>query len=70
MQTTPLSFSLADLQEASRGGVQISKLIELAPSAERLVVIVRDVPSGNLGSVFIPLKPLLELEPAPAPNPR
>lgn len=70
MQTTALSLSQANLQEAAHSGVQISKLIELAPSAEQLVVVVRDVPSGNLGSVFIPLKPLLESELAPAPNPR
>jgi VWFA-related protein len=45
----------AESSEPSRGGVTLHRLIQCAPDTARIRVVVRDVQSGAIGSVTVPL---------------
>lgn len=52
-------------EEVMRNGLHATKLLELLPDAEELIIVVRDVRSGTVGTVSIPLGRFLDTAPAP-----
>jgi len=59
-QTVNLNLTRASYEEATRDGLPLTKLLELLPDAQELVIVARDVQSGSAGSVSIPLGPYLQ----------
>ena len=56
--TIDVALSDERLEQITREGLNVAATVAVLPDAERLRVVVRDVRTGNLGSVSIPAKNL------------